>query len=97
MTDAEAALAAQNGAVYWRTLPDGMAVFVVPMLGGKARLGYGDEYFIEDGYCYESPARALEAALVWNGEGDPLDGWHRHLKSGRRRENGDPTKEKVLW
>lgn len=83
---------------YYRTIPEaGIAILVLPMLGGKARLcaaqlGDVGPY---DGFCYASIPRAIEAACVWSGEGDPLDGWHRHPHSGRRREGGDPSKEVV--
>jgi hypothetical protein len=87
------------GALYWRPLPDGYEVVVYPMSFGKARLCYGQQG--EDGYldafCYERPLRAIEAASVWTGEGDPLDGWHRNPITGRRRENGDPAKEYHRW
>lgn len=32
---------------------------------------------------------------TWNGKGDPMDGWVRHLGSGRRRPGGDPDREFV--
>jgi hypothetical protein len=83
-------------ALYVRDLPDGYHVVVYPMLFGKVRLCYCDAVCVLNGYCYESRARAIEAALVWNGIGDPLDGWHRHPYSGRRRDGGDLNKETVM-
>ena len=85
------------GALYCRELGDGHLIVVYPMTFGKARLCYGTEEFIENGFCYADPARAIEAAKVWSGEGDPLDGWHRNPFDGRRREGGDPAKETVYW
>jgi len=35
-------------------------------------------------YCYQSLEGALIALIQWNGSGDP-EGWHRHPKTGRRR------------
>jgi hypothetical protein len=85
--------------LYQRDLGNGSEVTVWPMLGGKARVCLGPIGGLgyEDGYCYARPRQAIAAAMVWSGEGDPLDGWHRHPFSGRRREGGDPTKEVVRW
>jgi len=86
---------AREGSLYWRDLGDGVEIVVYPMTFGKARLCYSEDGFITNGFCYQDPARAIEAAKVWDGEGDPLDGWHRNPFTGRRRENGDPAKEIV--
>lgn len=72
-----------EGVVYWRQVGEHDQVFVYPMTFGKARLGFGelDSPSIERGFCYASSKRALEAARVWDGIGDPLDGWrtkHQH-------------------
>lgn len=88
----------RDGALYWRALPDGFEVVVYPMTYGKVRLCYGDQGpcgFILNAYCYESPSRAIEAAEVWDGSGDPLDGWHRNPMTGRRRPHGNPDLEYV--
>lgn len=53
-----------------------------------------DTGMYEDRWCYESYAKAKEALDAWDGEGEP-DGWHRHPTSGRRRENGDASKERI--
>jgi hypothetical protein len=37
--------------------------------------------------------------MAWElvgGVGEP-QGWHRHPNTGRRREDGDPTKETINW
>lgn len=83
-----------DGALYWRELPDEMEIVVYKMLY-NTRLSVGDGMCLIDGYCYASPARAMEAAAVWDGEGDPLDGWHKNIRSGRRRPDGDPKQEYV--
>lgn len=85
----------REGSIYWRALDDKREITVYPMSFGKARvcLGYRGDVGYEKGYCYASPTRALEAAEQWDGEGDPLDGWHRSTHDGRRREGGDPQKE----
>jgi len=84
-----------EGALYWRALPDGYEVTVCAMTYGKARLCFGQQRAegYMDAFCYQDPARAIEAAKVWTGEGDPLDGWHRNPLTGRRREGGDPATE----
>lgn len=91
--------AALEDLLYRRTLPDGYEITVCPMTFGKARLCLGElnsnTYF--NAYCYANPARAIEAAKVWTGEGAPLDGWHRNPITGRRRPDGDPAKEHVGW
>lgn len=85
--------------LYRRTLDNGDEIAVLPMTSGKGRLVIGPAGSIgyDDGYCYESRDRAIQAAKEWSGEGDPLDGWHRHIGSGRRREGGDPARESVRW
>lgn len=88
---------ASEGASYYRVIDDASAVAVYPMTYGKERVCLLVANVIERGFCYASPARAREAAEVWSGEGDPLDGWHRDPFTGRRREGGDPAKEVVRW
>jgi hypothetical protein len=91
----------REGALYHRVLADGEHdVTVYPMTFGKARLCLSladDECSIIDGWCYEDRALAIRAAVEWSGEGDPLDGWTRHLGTGRRRDGGNPAKETVRW
>lgn len=41
----------------------------------------------QDRYCYASEDSAISALLTWNGVGEPT-GWHRHPKTGRRRNLG---------
>ena len=84
-----------DGALYWRELPNSFEICVYPMTFGKARLCLGEGDFISDGYCYQDPERAILAAQVWTGKGDPLSGWHTHIQSGRRRPDGDPSKEYI--
>lgn len=86
-----------SGAIYWRELPDGMEIVIYAMTYGKARLNLGDGMFLINGFCYSTPASAIEAGKVWDGEGDPLDGWHRNPQTGRRRTDGDPKKQFVNY
>jgi hypothetical protein len=84
-------------ALFWKPLPNGYEVIVYPIYGG-ARVCYGrldEPACIDDAFYYENPTLAIVAAQLWDGDGDPIDGWFRHLKSDRRREHGDPHKERI--
>lgn len=48
---------------------------------------------VDDRWCFDDKRTATIALHTWNGEGDMPDGWHRHNRTGRRREGGDPSKE----
>src|SRR5206468_4243847 len=52
----------------------------------------GDEYGHDDGWCYSSYEKALDALNKWDGTGEPT-GWHRHPGTGRRRIEGDAESE----
>lgn len=54
----------------------------------------GDRTGYDDRWCYHTYRDALHALEKWDGNGDP-EGWHRHPKTGRRRDNGDPQYEYV--
>lgn len=51
------------------------------------RMGYDDRW------CYHDSFAAIAAATVWSGEpGTEPEGWHRHPRSGRRRDaDGNET------
>lgn len=75
---------------------DGRRIAVLPLMytaavaiGHPAQLNWYD-----DRWCYHSVSAAWEAAMRWDGTGEP-DGWHRHPDTGRRRPGGDPSKEYV--
>lgn len=57
----------------------------------------GDRTGYEDRYCYGSQALASAALLEWATREyrDEPKMWHRHPKSGRRREGGDAEQETV--
>jgi len=50
--------------------------------------GYGHS----DAFYYTSREQATRALEQWDGTGEP-QGWVRHPQSGRRRDDGDPSKE----
>ncbi|MDR3406351.1 MAG: hypothetical protein P4L99_27955 [Chthoniobacter sp.] len=58
---------------------------------------YGlDEYGMDGRYCYNFATPALLAFEAWSGNaGTEPEGWIRHPESGRRRPDGDATKEYV--
>lgn len=49
----------------------------------------------DDGWCFSSILLAYAAALTWEEDGPEPYGWFRHLTTGRRRPNGDPTQEYI--
>jgi hypothetical protein len=63
--------------------------------GVQLSVGLGDGYYTDTWiYDCEQHDAGWRAALGWDGEGEP-EGWYRHPQSGRRRPDGDPTKEFV--
>lgn len=69
----------------FKSLPDGRLCGIMKLLFHWTihvdidPVGYGDRY------CYQTLDLAVEAMEKWDGTGDP-DNWHRHPKSGRRRD-----------
>lgn len=98
--DAAVQVAIANGGrssyAYARDLGDGRGVWVMPMLNGNGRLVVGpiEGQWLDEAYCYDSVVLAVAGALAWDGVGEP-EGWKRHIGSGRRRPNGDPSREYV--
>lgn len=65
--------------------------FNYAILADLAEWGYGDRW------CFEGRWLAEQAMAEWigrDGEGEP-EGWHRHVDTGRRRPNGDASKEYI--
>jgi len=80
-----------------RVLEDGRVVRLHKMFGVNTRLSLAsdeEDICYSQLYCYHDTAKAMEQALVWNGEGDP-EGWYRHINTGRRRPDGDLSKEYI--
>lgn len=59
-------------------------MFTCAIVSDLTDWGYGDRW------CYKTYEAAKAALDAWDGNGGP-DGWHRHPKTGRRRENGIET------
>ena len=69
------------------------------MTFGKGRLTIGQDYSgYERAYWYETAEGAVRAYEKWNPEvdADP-DGWFRCPTDGRRRPDGDASKEHIDW
>jgi hypothetical protein len=58
--------------------------------------GDPDPESFDRGYEYETFGEALLALILYDGEGDPLNGWTRAFPPYyRRRPGGDPAHEEV--
>lgn len=53
-----------------------------------------DGFIVNDNWCYDSEEAAV-AALDSIEEGKEPEGWFRHIETGRRRPDGDPSKEYI--
>lgn len=53
-----------------------------------------DELGSDDEWQYQDQIAAYAALTVWDGNGEP-EGWYRHMRTGRRRPDGDPTREYI--
>jgi hypothetical protein len=77
-----------------RDLGNGRYAAIMPLMFTHAIITgrIGDKNMYEDRWCYAGYEKAAAALEAWDGTGEP-DGWHRHPKPGRRREEGDPEME----
>lgn len=69
-----------------RELPDGRVIGITRLMFHWTLHIDIDDVGYADKYCYQTLQLALNALDTWDGNGDPADGWHRHLGSGRRRD-----------
>lgn len=67
-----------------RVLPDGRLCALHRLMFHWTMLVDIDPVGYSDRYCYATEEGAIKAIEEWDGTGDP-EGWHRHPKSGRRR------------
>lgn len=82
--------------LYERELADGRVVSVNTMLFSYRICVSSFPLTYDDGWCYPHDLGrefVIAAACGWNGQGDPADGWIKHLGSGRYRAGGDPRRE----
>lgn len=83
------------GYVTQRRLEDARVVAVSRMLF-NGRLIIGDDTYVHDAWCYASVPAALAAFAEWDpSKAEEPTGWTRHPASGRRRPDGDASKEYV--
>lgn len=68
-----------------KQLPDGRYIGTLRLLFHWTMHVDIDDVGYADRYCFSTYELAKAAFDVWSGEGDP-DGWHRHPKTGRRRD-----------
>jgi hypothetical protein len=68
-----------------RVLPDGRICGVAKLLFHWTLHIDIDPFGYADRYCYTDSIDAIAALDQWDGKGDPV-GWHRHPRSGRRRD-----------
>lgn len=78
-----------------RELGDGRAIWLRPQLFNFLLIiGKTDDEGFDDCWEYQDINAALTAFALWDGNGEP-HGWYRHPPTGRRRPDGDATKEYV--
>ncbi len=69
-----------------RQLDNGDWITLTRMLLGNYRISLGDGWMsVHSNYCYHHMDRAHECFLSWDGEGDPPEGWYKHIETARRR------------
>ncbi|MCS4089697.1 hypothetical protein [Rhizobium sp. BK176] len=68
-----------------RQLPDGRYIGTLQLLFHWTMHIDIDLVGYSDRYCFATYELAKKAFDEWSGEGDP-DGWHRHPKTGRRKD-----------
>ncbi len=87
----------EQGFIARKDLADGRYITLTPQLFATLLTisQAGDECGWSEAYTYEDPEKAVESFEAWNGNGDPCDGWIRHIPSNRRRKGGDPNREHI--
>lgn len=81
--------------LYERDLDDGREITVHLMLfTTRICIGPKGEGY-DRGWCYPDARVAIAAAMAWDGEGDPPDGWIKEVGTERRRVDGDPAQEYI--
>jgi hypothetical protein len=77
----------------FRCLPDGRIAALMEINSGRWAIVAGiHPYGHRDAWYYTSRATARAALEKWDGTADP-QGWFRHPQSGRRRPDGDASRE----
>lgn len=78
---------------------DGMYAIAYPLLLHWTIIhGHEDDVGVEHRYCYRTGEAARDALLAWDYPNQPEpEGWDRNPETGRRRPDGDKTKEYIAW
>ena len=85
------------GFLHRRDLGDGRAIWIYRMIyTWSVCIGQIGHPCYTDRWCYMTLNDARAAADIWDPftEAEPT-GWHRHPRTGRRRPDGDASKEYV--
>lgn len=84
----------EDGCTDYVSFPNGRDAMLMRLIFTHAIIADLSSGYYGDRWCYHTYAQAKAALMAWDGEGEPT-GWHRHPDSGRRRPDGDPTREYV--
>lgn len=84
-------------ALYVKRLGDRIITVYRQIYNARVCVGPDDGISIDDSWDYPSTEQAIAAAEAWDGEGDPPVGWHRNLKTGRRRPDGNALLEYIQY
>jgi hypothetical protein len=88
--------AAEAGYSDYKQFPNGRNAAIMRLMFTHAIVSDLTRYSYEDRWCFASYEKAQAALAAWDGEEDAEpQGWHRHPDSGRRRPDGDASKEYV--
>lgn len=84
----------EHGYTDYVEFPNGNNACINRLMFTHAILSELTEIYHGDRWCYHSYEDAKAALDAWDGEGEP-NGWHRHPTTGRRRPDGEPSKEYI--
>lgn len=90
-------IAQANGYHFYTVLPGGRDAAIAKYVFTYAIISDLTESHFGDRWCYQTLGEAILALGEWmerDGEGEPRN-WHRHPDTGRRRPDGDASKEYV--
>lgn len=78
-----------------RPLGSGRYACIMPLMFTAAIIvGRVGSMCYDNRWCFHSHDAAKRALDAWNGVGEP-EGWHRHPTTGRRRPDGDASREYI--
>jgi hypothetical protein len=87
-----------DGLVSDTTITHGRFVTIHPFMFTQAIIiGFVGGFGYEDRWCYSTYDKARSALREWKSRdfmGEP-EGWHRHPATGRRRPDGDKSREHI--